>query len=118
MSWRTMIHAVAADKLIANWQEQLPLKGTGNEKDYHPVVKLFNPIGTGTWLVTECDEDGLAFGLADIGYPEMGYFDLNEIAEIRLLGGAVRIEQDILFEADKPISEYASEARQTGHIIA
>lgn len=118
MHWKELLRDDDIAKLLSNWQEQLPLKGTGREKDYQPVAKLFNPIGTGTWLITECDEDGLAFGLADVGSPEMGYFDLQEIADLRLLGGAVYMEQDLHFTADKTLSEYASEARQTGHIIA
>lgn len=118
MEWRKLIREDDVAKLIANWREQQPLKGTGREKDYHPVVKLFNPIGNGTWLVTESDEDGLAFGLADLGSPEMGYFCLQELADVRLFGGAVYIEQDTDFVADKTLSEYAQEARQTGYIVA
>ncbi|RUX02585.1 DUF2958 domain-containing protein, partial [Mesorhizobium sp. M8A.F.Ca.ET.059.01.1.1] len=28
------------------------------ETDHVPVVKLFNPIGAATWLLTELDADG------------------------------------------------------------
>lgn len=118
MEWKNMIRAADILKLVDNWNEQQPLKGTSREMDLKPVVKLFNPIGSGTWLVTECNEDGLAFGLADIGYPELGYFDLSEIADVKLLGGLVRIGQDVNFEANKTISEYAAEARQKGVIQA
>lgn len=118
MNWKELIRADDIHKLQMNWIEQQPLKGTPREIDLQPVVKLFNPLGCGTWLVTECDEEGLAIGLADVGYPEIGYFHLQEIAEVELLGGLVRIEQDLHFEARKTLSEYAAEARQKGHIVA
>ena len=45
-----------------------------------PVVKFFNPFGAYVWLATELDEDGdIMFGLADIGYPELGSWSLNEL---------------------------------------
>lgn len=118
MDWKNMLRTADVLKLVENWKEQQPLKGTSKERDFVPVAKLFNPAGTGTWLVTEANEDGLAFGLSDLGYPELGYFDLNELAEIRLFGGHVRIEQDLHFEADKPLSKYAEEARFHGCIKA
>jgi len=118
MDWKNMLRAADVLKLIENWNEQQPLKGTSNEQDFMPVAKLFNPAGAGTWLITECNEDGLAFGLVDFGYSEMGYFDLNEVAEVRLMGGLVRIEQDLHFQADKPLSKYAEEARFHGSIRA
>ncbi|CAN5120723.1 DUF2958 domain-containing protein [soil metagenome] len=117
-NWRNMLRAVDLIALRQNWDETLPLKGTSLENDYEPIVKLFNPAGVGTWLVTECDEDGLAFGLADLGSPELGYFDLGEIAAVRMMRGHVRIEQDIHFAPDKPISAYAEEARRQGRIVA
>lgn len=34
-----------------------------------PVLKLFNPMGSGTWLATEFYDDGdTLFGLADLGF--------------------------------------------------
>ncbi len=118
MDWKKLLRPDDIQQLRANWDKQQRLKGTKDEQDFMPVAKLFNPIGNGTWLITEVNEDGLAFGLADLGYPEMGYFDLQEIADVKLLGGAVYIEQDTDFEADKTLSAYAEEARHTGHIVA
>ncbi|MFC0685142.1 DUF2958 domain-containing protein, partial [Novosphingobium clariflavum] len=73
-----------------------------------------------TWLLTECDEDGLAFGLADLGFgtPELGYVSLDELAEIRMMGGAVGIEQDLSFVPTQSLSEYAAEAKRLGGIKA
>ena len=107
-------------QLVINWEEQQPLKGTREERDFKPVCKLFLPWTSGTWLLTEmCPEDGLAFGLADLGMgtPEIGYISLDEIYEVRGPGG-LRVERDIHWEASKTLSEYATEARQVGHIQA
>jgi hypothetical protein len=69
--------------------------------------------------LTELDPDGgLAFGLCDLGMgePELGYVSLLELAAVRGKLG-LPIERDLHFEADKPISAYADEARTRGHIV-
>ncbi|MCC4252607.1 DUF2958 domain-containing protein [Sphingobium naphthae] len=84
-----------------------------------PVVKLFNPVGAATWLVTELCEDGdTLFGLADLGFgcPELGYFSLHEISQIRLPFG-LRIERDLGFDGIVPLSKWAEAARAAGSII-
>ena len=68
-------------------------------------------------MLTECDSDGLAFGLADLGYPEMGYVSLDELAGITGPGG-LRIEEDLSFRASKRLSEYSAEAQREGFIRA
>ena len=57
-------------------------------------VKLFSPIGIGTWYIIEYDpEEDLAFGYVDLGYPELTYFSLKELKEINLPYG-LKIERD------------------------
>lgn len=109
----------AAQQLLANHKEQLPLKGTRGERDFEPVCKLFLPWTSGTWLLTEMDDEYLAFGLADLGFgtPELGYISLDEIWDVKGPGG-LRVERDIHFRATKPISAYATAARQDGRIRA
>jgi hypothetical protein len=60
----------------------------------------------------------LAFGLCDLGLgcPELGYVSLTELRSVRGKLG-LPIECDLHFEADKPISAYADEARSRGHIV-
>lgn len=90
----------------------------GSPFDPPPLVKLFNPLGAATWLVTELAFDGDAlFGLADHGFgcPELGYFSLSEITSLRLPFG-LAIERDIGFETPFPISRWADTARQAGSI--
>ena len=96
------------DRLLAN--------GRDRDQDHIPVVKFFNPFGAGVWLATELDEDGdIMFGLADIGYPELGSWSLNELRSIRLPFG-MGIERDLLFTGDFPISVWAEAARDAGSI--
>jgi hypothetical protein len=117
MEWTNHIRPTDLQQLIVNWEEQLPLKGTRLENDYEPVIKLFNPMGAGTWLITECDNDGLAFGLADLGEPELGYISLEEVFSVRLPGG-LTIEQDLHFTPKHTLNEYAKLARAAGRITA
>jgi hypothetical protein len=56
--------------LTAELRERLLANGRRRGLDHVPVVKFFNPLGVGTWLATELDEDGdTLFGLADLGDP-------------------------------------------------
>ncbi|MCI1143266.1 DUF2958 domain-containing protein [Sphingomonas sp. WKB10] len=119
MDFLKMIRPEDVQQLVMNWQEQQPLKGTSQEKDYMPI-KLFNPAGAGTWLVTELEPNSsLAFGLCDLGMgePELGYVCLEELWDLRLPAG-LKIEQDLHWKASKPLSEYASESRRLGYIRA
>ncbi|WP_121062033.1 DUF2958 domain-containing protein [Chachezhania antarctica] len=90
--------------------------GRQPDVDHIPVVKFFNPFGAGVWLATELDADGdIMFGLADIGYPELGSWSFDELCSIRLPFG-MGIERDLLFTGDVPISVWADTARQAGSI--
>lgn len=83
-----------------------------------PVATFFNPFGEGVWLATELDPDGdVMFGLADLGYPELGSFSLEEMESTRLPFG-MGIERDLLFTGDFPISVWADAAGSTGSIRA
>ena len=66
-------------RLLAN-------RATERETDHIPVVKLFNPCGAATWIITEMMADGdTLFGLADLGFgcPELGHVSLAEIESVR-----------------------------------
>ena len=99
-------------------RERLFANGRDRGADHVPVVKFFNPLGEGVWLATELDADGdTLFGLADLGYPELGSFSLEELTSIVLPFG-MGIERDILFTGDFPISVWAEAAREAGSIRA
>ncbi|MBO9601846.1 MAG: DUF2958 domain-containing protein [Novosphingobium sp.] len=91
----------------------------GERFDPVPVLKLFNPLGSATWLATELDSDGdTLFGLADLGFgcPELGSFSLSEIAAIRLPFG-LRIERDGAFATRLPLSVWAGWSHRAGSIL-
>jgi len=104
--------------LTGTQRERLLANGRQRDQDHILVVKFFNPLGAGVWLATELDADGdIMFGLADIGYPELGSWSLAELCAIRLPFG-MGIERDLLFTGDVPISVWAAAARESGSIRA
>ena len=88
------------------------------EDDHRPVVKLFDPCGAATWLLTEIEGD-IAFGLCDLGMgsPELGSVSISELEAIKGPLG-IGIERDQYFEAEMTISQYAEAARASGSIAA
>lgn len=86
-----------------------------------PVIKLFNPSGAATWLLSEVDpnDPDRAFGLCDLGMgcPELGYVSIEELSTVK---GAFNlgIERDIHWVANKDLNEYAREARAEQRIVA
>lgn len=103
--------------LTLGLRERLLANGRRRGLDNVPVVRFFNPLGIGTWLATELDEDGdTLFGLADLGYPELGSFSLAEMIALELPLG-MSIERDILFTGEYPLSVYAQAARTAGRIV-
>ena len=102
--------------------EKLLANGARRGADHLPVVRLFNPAGAGTWLLTELDPDhpdDYGFGLADLGmgFPELGDIGIREIAEFRGLMG-LGIERDLWFDARGiPLATYAEAARAAGRIV-
>ncbi|WP_068084042.1 DUF2958 domain-containing protein [Novosphingobium rosa] len=88
------------------------------EPDPVPLLKLFNPCGSATWLATElCSDGDTLFGIADLGFgcPELGYFSLGEIAAVRLPFN-LSIERDLDFVTTHPLSIWMQTARSLGSI--
>lgn len=67
------------------------------------VAHYFTPYGRGDWFVIEWDGQDLMYGLADLGYPELGYFSLSEL-ESAYRGGLPLVERD-LYWTPVPLSE-------------
>ena len=85
------------DKLITNHNN---IKGSG-KYNAKAIVKLFNPSGVGTWYLSELDpETNIAFGLCDLGDPELGYVSIDELSEVRGFMG-LGIERDLHFQPTK-----------------
>jgi Protein of unknown function (DUF2958) len=116
----TLITKAQTEQLLANGLAQRAAIDRQEQAfNFKPVVKLFTPDAQCTWLLTEIDEGtDLAFGLRDLGLgcPALGYVNLTELRTVRGKLG-LPIERDLHFEADKPISAYADEARCRGHIV-
>ena len=115
-----LITKAQTEQLLANGRAQrAAIDQDAGALDFEPVVKLFTPDAQCTWLVPEFDTDGLLFGLCDLGLgcPELGYVSLIELHTVPGKLG-LPIERDLHFDADKPISAYAEEARTRGHIVA
>jgi hypothetical protein len=114
-----LITQAQTERLLANGRAQrAAIDRDAGGLDLEPVVKLFTPDAQCTWLLTEIDANGLAFGLCDLGLgcPELGYVSVPELRTVRGILG-LPIERDLHFQADKSISAYAEEARMRGHIV-
>jgi len=55
------------EQLYKNGLIQAKVKGTAKELDPFPVVKLFYPAGSGTWLLSEIEPDELEIAWALCG---------------------------------------------------
>jgi hypothetical protein len=116
----TLLTVAQRAQLLANGQTNADRIAAGQrELDVPPVVKLFTPDAGATWLLTELDpgDEDTAFGLCDLGLgcPELGRVSLAEIATVR---GQLRlrVECDLHFTANKPLSAYAEAAQANGAI--
>lgn len=70
----------------------------GEGTDAKLIVKFFNPVGAGTWLITEGNKlengDWELFGMCHIHEWEWGYVMLSELEALRLPFG-MKIERDL-----------------------
>ena len=109
-----------SDKLLDNGRRQAAVRGTDQEIDFWPVVKLFTSDAGCTWLLSEVepDEPHVAWGLCDLGMgcPEFGTVNLAELAALRGRLG-LPVERDRFWTAKGPISAYIAAASAAGHIV-
>jgi len=93
--------------LPKNIRSKIP-KLYSQEDNPDPIawVKFFNAYGRGTWLITEFDGRDTMFGLADLGFPELGYVSLSELESLEKMPGLQQIERDTSFRP-MPLSEAA-----------
>lgn len=116
---KLLTHAQRAT-LLSNGRRQAAVKGTTDEIDFWPVVKLFTPDAGCTWLLTELDpeDEDIAWGLCDLGmgFPEFGTVSLRELETARGQLG-LPVERDLHFRARGPISAYIDAANQAERIV-
>ena len=85
--------------MIKNHEQQ---DGT---KKFDCVVKLFNPLGIGTWYLSELNpETNVAYGLCIIHEAEYGYVSLDELASTPV-GMGLGIERDIMFPSSYSLQD-------------
>ena len=85
------------EKLIRNHAEN---ENATEPKKHKVVVKLFNPVGLGTWYLTELNPyTDVAFGLCQLAEKEIGYVSLIELEELKLPLG-LKIERDRYTKVD------------------
>lgn len=111
-------------KLITKEIEKKLMKNIQiHEKFRKPYLKLFSPVGSGTWLISEIESgsieegDAILFGLCDLGMgePDIGSVSLKELAAVRLPFG-LGIERDLHWQPTKTLIQYAQDAREQGKI--
>lgn len=77
--------------------------------DARVIVKYFNPVGAGTWLITEAEQlsngDWRLFGYMHIFEWEWGYVLLSELQNIKLPYG-LGIERDLHLADDVTVRNY------------
>jgi len=107
-------------QLLANGKAALEAARADREIDPIPVVKLFTSSGYARYLLTEIDptDSDRAYGLCDlgIGLPDLGFVSLRQL-EVAPDQFGLRVERDLNFVADKPLSAYAKVAYTRGLIV-
>ncbi|HHT9121253.1 MAG TPA: DUF2958 domain-containing protein [Candidatus Wunengus sp. YC63] len=99
-----LINNEVKQKLLENGKPE------NKDKDHPPVVYI-SILGTKChWLLSELDPEmpNIAFGLCDLGmgFPEMGYVDLNEIAELSMSASILPIISMKAANSQYPLTTY------------
>src|SRR5438132_4177073 len=86
-----------------------PLYSQEHEADPMVICKFFHPLSNMTWYATEGSpegEDFIFFGWVYSDFPELGYFSLNEMQDVKVM--ELGIERDLHF-TPKRLSEVKKE---------
>lgn len=113
------------EELVKKFEEYPLYSQDGKNGDAKVIAKFFNPMGQGTWLITEGDiirdeqgniEDVEMFGfvnLVGMDCAELGYVSLNELQSVKLPFG-MTIERDLYYTEDITMREACS--REFGEV--
>ena len=85
------------EEIIRRFKEYPLYSQDGKGMDSIVLVKYFNPVGAGTFLITEAEEqngDWLLFGYCHIWCWEWGYVLLSDLENLKLPYG-LTIERDL-----------------------
>jgi len=96
--------------LTEELRKQLPpLYSQEHVKDPTVICKFFHPLSNMTWYAIEGEPSGgdfIFFGWVYSDFPELGYFSLNEMQDVKVMG--LGIERDLHFPP-KRLSEVKKE---------
>lgn len=92
-------------KLLTKAIERKLLKNGENPKDditkEKVVAKLFAPSGSAIWWIYSMDKNGDCFGVAELFNQtytiEYGYFNIHEIAKLRVKPFKLPVERDMYY---------------------
>jgi len=88
-------------------------------KDIKIVMKMFNPMGAGTWYLYEKLDDDIYMAFVTLGYPEdaeCGTVSMQELTSLRLPFG-LGIERDMHFAPLKTtLKEVYDKLKSGGHV--
>ena len=87
-------------KSIIKQLEKKPLYSTeGQGMKANVIVKIFNPFGAGTWLITEGEKqengDWLLFGYFHLHEWEWGYVLMSDLVNTRIGCYRLRLEREM-----------------------
>lgn len=116
-----LITAELRTQLLANAMAGIEHEQRGSHQhDPQPILKLFTPWTSCTWLITEMmpSDENILFGLCDLGMgePELGYVSLEELQSVTGPGG-LKVERDIHWKPKHALSVYNDAARRAGRIV-
>ncbi len=96
------------NEIIKKFKKHPLYSQDGKGFDSLVLVKYFNPVGAGTWLITEAEqqEDGnwLLFGYCHIFEWEWGYVMLSDLQNLKLAFG-LTIERDLYIPKDAKVKD-------------
>ena len=103
-------------------EEAFAKQGACNQKsmkDIFIIMKLFNPIGAGTWYLYEKLDDDIYMCFANLGDPmmaEIGTVSMSELTSLQLPLG-LKIERDMHFDPfEKTLEEVYNKIKEGGHV--
>ena len=94
---RNLKMKLLTEEIIKRFKEYPLYSQDGKGMDSIVLVKYFNPVGAGTFLITEAEEqngDWLLFGYCHIWCWEWGYVLLSDLENLKLPYG-LTIERDL-----------------------
>ena len=96
------------EEIIERFKKYPLYSQDGKGKNSLVLVKYFNPVGDGKWLITEAEKtesgDWLLFGYCHINCFEWGYILLSELQNLKLPFG-LTIERDLYIPKDAKVKD-------------